>query len=136
MNLDTTTSPSDFISFQDEYKTNWFHFGVYNGLRLLQMIVGFIGNGLTLKVIWNLKVLENGHILIIYSTLSNILINCLVSYETYTALAGALGKENWKTLCTWQDLSGIVVNGLAVITYFVISVDRYLIFVHFIFKTR
>ena len=124
MNLGTSTSPSDFISVQDEYKTNWYHFGIYNGLRLLQMVVGFIGNGLILKVIWNLKILENGHILMIYSTVSSILVNCLVPYETYTAVMGALGKSNWKNSCILQDYAYLAGNGCLAISHFFMSVDR------------
>ena len=124
MNFRNNIFHSDFVRFQDEYKTNWYHFGIYNGIRLLQMLVAIIGNGLTLKVIWSLKVLKNGHILMIYSTVSNIIVNCLVPYETYTAVMGALGKENWKTLCIWQDCLYISGNGFLVISHFFASVDR------------
>ena len=129
MNSDSSASQSDFLTFQDEYKTSWYHFGIYNGLRLLQMIVGLIGNGLTLKVIWNLKELENGHILMTYSTVSNLLVSCIVPYETFTALMGVMGKDNWKTLCTWQDAVYICANGFSVIAHFFMSVDRWNYFV-------
>ena len=86
--------------------------------------MGLIGNGLTLKIIWSLKELENGHILMIYSTVSHIIVNCIVPYETYTAVMGALGKEEWQSLCTAQDVAYILATGFSVISHFFMSVDR------------
>ena len=124
MNFGTDTSHSDFTRVQEEYKTNWYHFRIYNGLRLLQMILGIVGNRLTLKIICNLKVVENGHILMTYLCVSNIMVNCLMPFETYTSLMGTLGNENWKTLCIWQDYAYLIGNGFSVLSYFFMSVDR------------
>ena len=88
------------------------------------MIIGIIGNGMTLRIIWKLNKLENGHMLMTYSAVSEIIVNCLVPYETYTAVMGALGNEKWKSLCTWQDVAYIMANGASVISHFFMSVDR------------
>ena len=58
----------------------------YNGIRCLQMIIGIIGNGMTSKILRNLKVLKNGHILMIYLAISDILVNCMVPLATFTSV--------------------------------------------------
>ena len=98
----------------------------YNGIRCLQMIIGIIGNGMTLKILRNLKVLKNGHILMIYLAISDILVNCMVPLATFTSVSMTLnfGIRYWKTICIIKEYFYVTAAGSSVICYCMLSVDR------------
>ena len=74
-----------YSTFQAEYNDSLIRFLLYDGIRCLQMLIGIIGNGMTLKIINNLKSLKNGHILIEYMAISDIFVNFMVPLATLHA---------------------------------------------------
>ena len=108
------------------YGYSLYRFVLYDGIRILQMIIGFVGNGVTLHIIRNLKVLTNEHILMIYTATSNILTNCMVPPATYTSVMGTFKNrpKYWMTLCIWTDYVYVTVSSFSLVSYFVLSVDR------------
>ena len=107
--------------------TTLYRFFMYDGTRILQMIIGITGNGLTLRIIWNLKVLTNGYILMTYMAVSHILVNCVVPFAAISDFIGSLenrSRYNWKTLSFCKDTIYIIALIFSFIYYFIISVDR------------
>ena len=124
MNSSINTSFSDF---EYEYKSSLYRFVIYDGIRILQMIIGIIGNGLTLHIIRNLKVRTNGHILMTYVAVSHILVNCAVPLATFTDFTGLLeisSRSNWRTLSLCKDFIYLLTSVFSYICYFISSVDR------------
>ena len=99
---------------------------VYNGLRCLQLIIGIIGNGMTLKIIKNLKIRTNGHILMGYLAISDILVNCLVPLSAFTSTSRFLmrGYVYYKTICITKEYFYMITSTFSVISYCILAVDR------------
>ena len=113
-------------NFQADYNDNIIRLILYDGIRCLQMVIGIIGNGMTLKILRNLKQLKNGHILMIYLAVSDILVNCMVPFATF--IAASRSSENtanyWKTMCLVKEYFYTTTSAISVICYNLLSVDR------------
>ena len=91
------------------------------------MIIGIIGNGLTLHIIRNLKVRTNGHILMTYIAVSHILVNCVVPLATFSDFIGSLenrSEYNWKAVSLCKDTIYFLTIIFSFICYTILSVDR------------
>ena len=124
MNSSSNSSDNDLNSFESDYMTSLYRFVLYDGLRILQMIVGIIGNGMTLHIIRNLKILKNGHILMAYLAVSDIAINSVVPLETFTNFTSEKNYTFWKTLCICKDWVYLTASGFSYACYFILSIDR------------
>ena len=124
MNSSSNISDDDVNSFEHEYQTSLYRFVFYDGIRLLQMIIGIIGNGLTLHIIGNLKMLKNGHILMAYLAVSDIAVNCVVPLETYTNFTSEKNYTFWTPLCLFKDWIYLTASGFSYACYFILSIDR------------
>ena len=131
MNSVNNGSDSNYNSFESAYNRSFFRYLLYDGLRILQMIIGIIGNGMTLHIIRNLKVLKNGHILMTYMATSDILVNSVVPLGTFTTVVGTFTNRPryWKTLCIWTDYVYLTVNSYSFIFNFILATDRYVEFI-------
>ena len=114
-------------SFQAEYNASWMRFLLYDGIRCLQMFIGIIGNVMTLKIIKNLKLLKNGHILIAYLAISDIFVNFVVPLATLHAGTRTFnfGMQYWKSLCIAKLCLYTIGTGFAMACNCVMAVDRY-----------
>ena len=74
----------------------------------------------------NKKVLKNGHILMIYLAISDILVNCMVPLATFTSVSMTLnfGIRYWKTIYIIKEYFYVTAAGSSVICYCMLSVDR------------
>lgn len=61
-----------------QYQRSLIQITIYEIVRYLQAVVGIIGNAWTLRIISNLKVTSNGHIIMSYLAISDILVSCVV----------------------------------------------------------
>ena len=125
MNSLINASESNVTSFE-AYMTSLDRFVLYDGVRIIQMITGIIGNVMTLCIIGKLKVLKNGHILMIYMAVSDILVSCMVPPSIFTSILGTFTNRSayWETLCMWSDYIYVTVSGSSLISYFLLSGDR------------
>ena len=108
-------------------ESSLYRFAIYGGIRIIQMIIGFVGNGLTIHIIRNLKVLTNGHILMTYMAIAQILVNCVVPLATFADYTGTLensSKYNWKAVTLCKDCMYFFTFALTWVCYFTLSVDR------------
>ena len=91
------------------------------------MIIGIIGNVLTLHIIRNPKVRTNGHILMSYIAVSHILVNCVVPLAAVSDFIGSLdnrSKYNWNTISLCKDTFYLITVLFSSICYFISAVDR------------
>ena len=111
---------------EDGYSGNWILFISMSGLRYLQVIVGIIGNGLTLHIIRKRRVLTNGHILMVYLTISDLFVSCMVPLVTFTDVSRSFENSwmYWKTLCMVKEYVYKSAAGFSIFCYSAVSVDR------------
>ena len=122
---------TSFADFEYGYKTSLDRFVIYDGIRIIQMIIGIVGNGLTIHIIRNLKDLNNGHILMVYIAVSHILVNCVVPLATFTDFIGSLensSRLHWKTWSLCKDSIYLATSVFSYICYSILSVDRLVYF--------
>ena len=126
MNSIKNESHSNDTNFENEYTKSMYHIVFYDGIRILQMIIGIIGNGMTLHIIRNLKALKNEHILMVYTAVSDILVNGIVPVGIFTRVVELFKNRPryWKTLCVWTDYIYLTANAYSLICYFILAVDR------------
>ena len=103
----------------DTYKK----FLVYFGIRLAQVTVGIIGNVLTLIIISKLKHRVNGHIIMVYLAVSDILVSCMLPM-TYLRNSSTIGERYWKQFCIISEYFYTVTMTYSVMSYITASIDR------------
>ena len=86
---------------QTLFDLNDAHFAGYEIIRILQAIIGVTGNIMTLIIIKNLKSRANGHILITYLAVSDILVCCVAPMPVMVYRVKSL--THWKTLCIIKE---------------------------------
>ena len=125
-NNQTLNLSNNASSVQNDFNDTSLRFLFYDGLRCLQMFIGIIGNAATLKVIFNLKVLRNGHILMAYLAVSDILVCSMVPLSTFTAISRTLPdhKNYWKTVCLFKEYFYITASSFSVLCHMILSIDR------------
>ena len=111
---------------EDDYTCTRIGFFCFVGVRYLQMIIGIIGNGLTLQIIRNRKVLTKGHILMTYLAISDLFMSCIVPLATYTAVSRSFENSwrYWKTLCIVKEYMYKSASAFSILCYCALSVDR------------
>ena len=103
---------------------------VYLGLRLAQITVGLIGNVLTLIIISKLKHRVNGHIIMVYLAVSDILVCCMLPMS-YLRMSSTIDERHWKNFCIISEFfyAATMTYGSS-ISYITASIDRYVKFIH------
>ena len=126
MNLSNDSDYNNVNNLQVDYNDSLNRSLFYNGIRCLQMIIGIIGNGMTLHILRKLKVLKNGHILMTYLAFSDILVNCIVPLAAFVSVSRFFnfGIKYWKTICIIKEYFYLTSSGLSVFCYCMLSVDR------------
>ena len=102
---------------------------VYSGLRLAQVTVGLIGNVLTLIIISKLKHRANGHIIMVYLAVSDILVCCMLPMS-YLRKSYTIDERHWKNFCIISEFFYAATMTYSVISYITASIDRYVKFIH------
>ena len=104
----------------DDNKTQ---FLVYFRIRVVQVIVGIVGNICTLIIIAKLKYRVNGHIIMIYLAVSEILVCCMLPMS-YLRNSLIIKEQHWKIFCLVSELLYIFTMLCSVISYITASIDR------------
>ena len=96
---------------------------VYFGIRTCQVIVGIIGNICTLIIISKLKHRVNGHIVMIYLAVSDILVSCMLPMSVLRNLS-IIDDRHWKMFCIISEYFYCLTMSYSVVSYITASVDR------------
>ena len=125
MNESINNDHPSYIS-EDDNSGNRILYFCFFGIRYLQVIIGIIGNGLTLHIIRNRKVLTNGHILMVYLAISDLLISCMVPLVTFTYESRSFKNSwrYWNTVCIIQEYVFKYAAAFSILCYSTVSVDR------------
>ena len=102
---------------------------VHLGLRLAQVTVGLIGNILTLIIISKLKHRVNGHIIMVYLAVSDILMCCMLPMS-YLRMSSTIEERHWKNFCIISEFFYAATMTYSVISYITASIDRYVKLIH------
>ena len=126
MNTSNHSDLNESDRFLSNYNDSLICVLIYNGIRCLQMIMVITGNGMTLQIIRNLKVVRNGHLLLIYLAISDILVSSMVPLATFTTVSRFLNFDvkYWKPICIIKENLYVTAAGLSLICYSMLSVDR------------
>ena len=116
----------------EKYKESTVRLSVYFSIRAIASIVGFVGNLLSLIIIKRLKVRNNGHILMTYAAVSDIFLSINAPLQCFGLIVETdildMDLEQWKVLCYVKELSLFLFMLGCVVSYVIISVDRYVQF--------
>ena len=95
---------------------------LYSAVRHVQLIVGIIGNVLTLIIIRNRKARANGHILMVYLAVSDMCVCCMAPLSA--AVEIKTEGNLWKVLCTVKNYVYYIAMLGSVMSYLLLSTDR------------
>ena len=99
----------------------------FEAIRTVQVIVGIVGNALTLIIIYNLKHRVNGHIIMMYLAVTDILVCCMFPttlVTEYARYSPVVGDQIWKDICIIQEYFIVVAMACSCLSYLMSSVDR------------
>ena len=109
--LQNGTTNHDTGSETEIYLESTIQFSIYTTIRGLEVVIGIIGNILTLIIIKKIKYCSNIHILMIYLAVCDILVSAINPFGAYVFASDRIfpGKPYWKQLCITKDfLTSIV----------------------------
>ena len=101
-----------------------YKFLVYFGIRVAQVTVGIIGNVTTLVIISKLKHRVNGHTVMVYLAVSDILVSCMLPMS-YLRNSSIISEKHWKNFCIISEYLYICTMTYSVVSYITASIDRY-----------
>lgn len=103
------------------------HLSIYLSLRVLVSVLGIVTNSVTLILLTRLKTRQNGHILMVYLAFTDILICVLVFLDVPVAICDHLFLiyAFHHSLCLIKETTFMIVLGLSLATYTLVSVDRF-----------
>ena len=99
---------------------------IFTAIRCIQVFLTIIANVMTLIVLGKLKYLTNGHILMVYLAVFDIIVGASYALEGFTGAASQfnLNVPHWGTLCGVREFINITLASSNMITYIMLSVDR------------
>ncbi len=100
---------------------------IYVGIRGLQSVIGAAGNALTLIILSKLKSLSNGHILMVYLAISDLLICLAAPFSLALTIVRVTGQKvsAWYTYCIAKEGFFSIGIGSTLTCYAVLSFDRW-----------
>ena len=98
-------------------------FLIYFGIRVVQAVVGITGNVLTLIVIYKLKHRVNGHIIMVYLAVTDILVCCILPMS-YLRNSTIVDEEHWKNFCAISEYLYSASMIYSSVSYITASIDR------------
>ena len=116
---------NEFVEQQKFFK-DALRFSIYTTGRSLEIVIGLIGNILTLIIIKRRKSRSNGHILMVYLAISDLLVTCSFFLSSYTfATTTVIEKgKTWGTICKVKEFMLCITNAGNIFSYVLLSVDR------------
>ena len=114
-------------SDSDAYKHKTLFYFLFTFFRCLQVMFGLYGNVLTLMVLRSLKCLSNGHILMVYLAVFDILVCTFYPLEAYIFFTQvfSLKGPHWEVACIVEEYIMLTFIGGCTLTYVMLSVDRF-----------
>ena len=121
---DVTENVSDYSYYYNEQSNTYFI--IYNVIRCIQVIITIIANVMTLMVLRKLKYLTNGHILMVYLAIFNIIVPCSYTLEGFFDITSQyhIKVKHWDTICIVREFISITLIACNRITYIMLAVDR------------
>ena len=102
-------------------------FYVYYVIRCVIAIVGIVGNTLTLITLMKqLKYHSNGHIIMTYMAVSDILVSLTVLVEVYVQVTELFDRKGkyWISLCVVSLYIELIFMATCTLSYVMLSMDR------------
>ena len=131
MNYYSCTSPNNTCVDNDQshFSESNTQFLIYFGIRVGQVIVAITGNVCTLIIISKLKHRVNGHIIMVYLAVSDILVCCMLPMS-YLRMSSTIDERQWKNFCIISEFFYTATMTYSVVSYITASIDRYVKFIH------
>ena len=87
--------------YYEHYEEETTFFIIFNSIRSIQAVFAIIANVMTLIVLGELKYLTNGHVVMVYLAIFDILVGFYYALEGFMSIANRLSHEipNWNKLC-------------------------------------
>ena len=128
--LENGTTDQDIGSETEIYLKSTMRFSMYTTIRGLEVVIGIIGNILTLIIINKLRNRSNVHILMIYLAVSDILVSTIYPLDVYVFASDRIfaRKPYWKHVCITKEFLISFPTASCVLSYMLLSLDRYDIF--------
>ena len=121
-----TTGIAEEISLSERFAKSTLRFSVYTTIRSLEVVFGIYGNILTLIIMKRLKYRSNGHILMIYLAVSDIILSCTFPITCYLFATETLLEKgsNWSWFCKIKEYLAFNSTAACMLGYVLLSVDR------------
>ena len=126
-----TENVSDYLQNYYDYYYEYYHeettfFVIFNLIRCIQVIATVVANVVTLIVLGKLNYLTNGHVIMVYLAVFDLLVGFYFALEGFISFAPLLSQEipHWKTMCMIREFTAITLGSCNLITYIMLSVDR------------
>ena len=124
MNYSCTTQNGTCVDDDLNLNNSKTQFIIYIGIRVAQVTVGIIGNFMTLIIISQLKQRVNGHIIMVYLAVSDILVCCMLPMS-YLRNSSIINEKHWKNFCVISEYLYNLSMSYSVVSYITASIDRY-----------
>ena len=126
-----TENVSDYLYnyydyYYDYYDDNITFFIIFTAIRCIQVIASIIANVMTLIVLRKLKYLTNGHVIMVYLAVFDLLVGFSFALEGFISFAPRLSQKipHWNTICMIRLFTAITLASCNLITYIMLAVDR------------
>ena len=125
-NYSNITSEFGNYTESERYMMSPIRYGIYTGIRIIECIIGIIGNILTLIIIKALKNRTNGHTIMGYLAVFDILVSCCLPLAIYINATETIIEKgrNWKTLCILEEYTEMIAGLGSLLAYLTLSLDR------------
>ena len=125
-NITANVSEYFYQYYDNDYGKDNTYYTIFTTIRCIQVIFTIIANVMTLIVLGKLKYLTNGHILMVYLAVFDILVSSSFALEGFTSAASqfSLSVPHWSIFCIMREFTNITLASCNMITYIMLSVDR------------
>ena len=102
------------------------HLLIYLFLRLVVATSGILGNCVTLDILKKLKSRSNGHILMVYLAVTDILVCSTFPLGAFGLISQVYNVDvySYKNVCRVEEFYSMSVLGCSIVAYTIVSVDR------------
>ena len=123
--LSSTDSYFSDLNIDQGFARSALRFIIYTAGRSLEVIIGLIGNILTLIIIKRRKYATNRHILMVYLAISDLLLAFTFPLSTYIFATTTVieKRKTWGTICIVKEMILYIVTAGNILSYVILSVD-------------
>ena len=112
--------------YYEPYEEETTFFIIFHSIRSIQAVFAIIANVMTLIVLGKLKYLTNGHVVMVYLAVFDLLVGFYYALEGFMSIAPRLSQEipHWNKLCIVREFTAITLAACNLMTYIMLAVDR------------